>query len=668
MTMSVGSLTPDHRIGDWLDITADGHVVVRSGKVELGQGITSALISVVATELGIDPNFVMCLAPSTESPDEGFTAGSLSMSMSGTALRLASRALRRVTATGDGLPVDLASVTAVHLEARVLEVIAEISTDALAPSMPRRDAPHADLIGKLTGQPVYVHDLRLPGQIFGRVIRRAGQSPDLASSAAIDHVLLQDPDVVKIVRDGTFLGVLARTEYAAIRAAEKIGTALEWVSLEDRLGETSSSQETVDRALMTDDRFHYVGVTRPYLLHASIGPACAIARWDDSGSRVEVWTHSQGVHPLRRELARALGLDVSAFHVVHVPGAGCYGHNGADDVAYDAVLLARTMPGVPIQVTWSRAQDLSCGPAGPAMEVEVAAQTDDTGHIVGWDWYGSGEGHIARPGTVAGISLLAHSEIQNGSPMPASADPSAAIGGGIIRNSRPIYVVPLRHAESTLRPSHIRTSAIRSLGAYLNVIAIEVLMEDIARSHGIDPVEFRLAHLSDERAIAVLLRAVELAGEASVGESNGRGIGVARYKGTGAWCAVVADVECIDRVQVDQLIVVADVGEVVSRDGVLHQLEGGAIQSLSWTLHESAPIARRAVNATGWAEYPMARFTDIPSVIAEVIDQPGEPFLGAGEAAAGPTGAAIANAVTAALGVRLTELPLTPAAITRALR
>ena len=662
MNQPVGSLTPDHRIGDWIGIT-DDHVAVRSGKVELGQGITAALIGVVATELGIDPSFVVCVPPTTESPDEGFTAGSLSMSMSGTALRLASRALRRVTATGDGIPVDLASVTAAHLEARVLDIIAEISADALAPSMPRRDAPHADLAGKLTGQKFYVHDLRLPGQIYGRVIRRAGQRPDLVGSAAIDPGKVPDLDLLKIVRDGDFLGVLAHTEYAAISAAERIETAIDWVRVESQVSEESMRVEVLDRALVTDDRNHHVRFTRPHLLHASIGPACAIARWDDSGSHVEVWTHSQGVHPLRRDLARALGLDVSALLVAHVPGAGCYGHNGADDVAYDAVLLARSMPGVPVHVTWSRAQDLSFSPVGPAMEVEVAAETDDTGHIVNWDWYGSGEGHIARPGTVAGVSLLAHSEILGGSPMPASADPAPAIGGGITRNSRPIYDVTVRRAESTLHPSNTRTSAIRSLGAYLNVIAIEALMEDIARTQGIDPVEFRLAHLSDERAIQVLRRAVELSGEPSIAEAHGRGIGLARYKGTGAWCAVVADVECIDRVRVTQLIVVADVGEVVSRDGVLHQLEGGALQSLSWTLHESAPITGGAVNANGWAEYPIARFTEVPPVIADVIDRPGEPFLGAGEAAAGPTGAAIANAVFDATGVRIRRYPLLPSRV-----
>ena len=667
MNEPIGSLTPEHRIGDWIGVT-NGHVAVRSGKVELGQGITAALVGLVAAELGIDPTFVVCVAPTTESPDEGFTAGSLSMSTSGTALRLASRALRRVTATGDGLPVDLASVTTAHLDARVLDVIAEIPTDALVPSMPRRDAPHAYLVSKLTGQPFYVHDLRLPGQIYGRIIRRAGRRPDLAHGSVIDPGKVPDPDVLKIVRDGNFLGVLARTEHAATSAAERMDAAIEWVSAESQVDEETAREEVLDRAPATEDRNHHVRVTRPCLLHASIGPACAIARWDESGSRVEVWTHSQGVHPLRRELARALGLDVSALHVAHVPGAGCYGHNGADDVAYDAVLLARSMPGVPVHVTWSRAQDLSCGPAGPAMEVEVAAETDDTGHIVNWDWYGSGEGHMSRPGSVAGVSLLAHSEILGGSPMPASVDPAPAIGGGITRNSRPLYDVTVRHAESTLRPSNIRTSAIRSLGAYLNVVAIEALMEDIARAHGIDVVEFRLAHLSDERAIQVLLSAVELSGEPSTAEAHGRGIGLARYKGTGAWCAVVADVECIDRVQVNQLIVVADVGEVVSRDGVLHQLEGGAIQSLSWTLHESAPITRGAVNANGWADYPMARFTDVPSVVADVIDRPGEPFLGAGEAAAGPTGAAISNAVTAALGVRITELPLTPKAIMRAIR
>ncbi len=680
MTMFAGSLTPEHRIGDWIDITPDGRVAVRSGKVELGQGITSALISVVAAELGIDPDRVVSIPPSTRSPDEGVTAGSLSMSMSGTAVRLAARALRRVTATEDGQPVDLARVTSAHREMRVLEVLGEGNRDAghagHASSMPRREASRTDLMAKVTGGSAYLHDLRLPGQVFGRVIRRARQRPTSSSADTIVAERLRHPDVLTVVRDGAFLGVIARSEHAAIRAATQIEAGLDWTPIAgdvDRDVSRESGSGAIDREplhatdLPPGSRRHHLRVTRPHLLHASIGPVCAMARWDDSGTGLEVWTHSQGVHPLRRDLARALDMAASSIHVEHVPGAGCYGHNAADDVAYDAVLLARSMRGVPVHVTWSRSQDFACGPTGPSMEVIVSADTDDRGRILAWDWAGSGEGHVCRPGLVSGIALLAHSEIEDGAPLPASTDPDPSIGGGIIRNSRPLYDLSLRRSESTLRPSRMRTSAIRSLGAYLNVIATENLIDDIARTHGIDPVEFRLAHLRDDRAARVLVRAIDLSGEPGSAEAQGRGIGLARYKGTGAWCAVVADVECIDRVRVHQLVVVADVGEVVSRDGVLHQLEGGALQSLSWTLHECAPISDGRVAAAGWPDYPIARFSDVPAVIADVIDRPGEPFLGAGEAAAGPTGAALTNAVTAALGVRLTDLPLTPESIIRAL-
>ena len=685
MSRPVGSLTPEHRIGDWLDITPEGFVSVRSGKAELGQGIGSALVSIVATELGIPVDRVCCLAPSTSSPDEGVTAGSLSMTMSGTAVRLAARALRQVTATPDGASVNLIDVMPWHRDARVLEVLD--SPDAadggpneiesvVGRAMPRREAPRVDLVAKVIGEPSFVHDLRLPDQMFARVIRRAGWRPRESSIEALDVHAVALPDAVMVVHDGSFLGVIARTEHAAIVAAARVDASVEWVRATAVVDEAVMSVDPLPVAAAvrpdvtgpTITRSHRVRVSRPRLLHASIGPACAVARWDAAGSSLEVWTHSQAVHPLRRELARALGIDGQAVHVTHVPGAGCYGHNGADDVAYDAVLLARRVPGIPVHVTWTRAQDLACGPTGPAMEVEVTAETDETGRILAWDWSATGEGHVCRPGLVPGIALLAHSEIEGGSPMPASTDPDPALGGGIARNARPLYDVPVRQLQSALAPTGLRTSAIRSLGAFLNVVATEALMEDIARAHGIDGVQVRLAHLSDARGIEVLHRAVELSGDRLATDSTGRGIGLARYKGSGAWCACVADVECIDRVRVNRLVVVADVGEVVSADGVRHQLEGGAIQSLSWALHERAPIGPSGVDAVGWADYPIARFSDVPPIVTDVIDRPGEPFLGAGEAAAGPVAAAIANAVSDALGVRMSSLPLTAESIARALR
>jgi CO/xanthine dehydrogenase Mo-binding subunit len=299
------------------------------------------------------------------------------------------------------------------------------------------------------------------------------------------------------------------------------------------------------------------------------------------------------------------------------------------------------------------------------MSVTVSAETDMAVRIVAWDWSGAGEGHVCRPGMVAAVSLLAHADVAGGAPLPPSTDPPASIGGGNDRNALPIYDVPVRSAVSTVVGSTIRTSAIRSLGAFLNVVAIEGMIDEIATAAGIDPAAMRLEYLSEPRAREVLLRALELAGDCAHGLS--RGIGVARYKGTGAWCAVVADIAAEVRVDVRSLAVVADVGRVASRDGVLNQLEGGALQAMSWTLLEQAPIRDGRVTATAWSDYPILRFPEVPRVISDVIDRPDEAYLGAGEAAAGPTGAAICNALASAIGVRVTELPLTPEAIIRAL-
>lgn len=654
-----GSLTADHSIGDWITVTPAGRVVVRTGKADLGQGISAALAAVVATELNVPVEAVEVVAPSTDAVDEGYTAGSMSMTHSGTALRLAARALRQLAGTTADRSLDLVSAARCDLGRNVLEVLTD-ADDPPDPPMPI-DGPRRDLSAKVTGGPAFIHDMRLPGQVYARIVRRAGMR-----AVAPDPQTLADlcgGDAGRVVLDGSFIAVVADHEYAAIRGASAVDGAITWQQRSVAVG-AGTSRTVADTELPPGVRRFELTYTRPNIAHASIGPACAVARWSACGDRLEVWTHSQGVHPLRRELATAFGLGVDDIRVQHAEGAGCYGHNGADDVAYDAALVARHLPGIPVQVTWNRAQELTCGPMGPRMEVAVSAETDDSGRIVAWEWSGSGEGHVCRPGMVDSVSLLAHADIADGTPLPPSADPAAAIGGGNDRNALPLYNIPVRRAVSTVIGSTIRTSAIRSLGAFLNVIATEGMIDEIATASGSDPAVMRLEHLSDPRARAVLVRALDLAGDGVHGLS--RGVGIARYKGTGAWCAVVADIAAEVRVDVRSLTVVADVGRVASRDGVLNQLEGGALQAMSWTILERSTVRDGHVVASGWCDYPILRFPDVPRVVADVIDRPDEPYLGAGEAAAGPTGAAICNALAHALGVRVTELPLTPEAIMRA--
>jgi CO/xanthine dehydrogenase Mo-binding subunit len=383
-----------------------------------------------------------------------------------------------------------------------------------------------------------------------------------------------------------------------------------------------------------------------------------------------VWSHSQGVRALGAATAAALGLPRDAVAVQHVEGAGCYGHNGADDAAFDAVLLARAVPGRPVHVRWSRHDELTWSPFASAMVLDLSAGLDAQGRVVEWAHDVWSQGHTSRPGYAGAPGLLGAAHLATPHELPPPADPPAASGAGSARNAVPIYSFPRRAIRShRLTATALRTSAMRSLGAYGNVFAIESFMDELALATGQDPLDFRLAHLSDERGRAVLEAAVERSGYRSRDRDGdtGMGLGFARYKDRGAWCAVVAEVSAVASVDVRRLWVAVDVGRVVNPDGVRNQIEGGAVQSTSWTLVERVRFDRTRVTSDTWETYPILRFSHTPRVEVTVLDRPDEPSLGAGEAAQGPTAAAIANAVADAIGVRVRHLPLTADAVVAAL-
>jgi CO/xanthine dehydrogenase Mo-binding subunit len=397
-----------------------------------------------------------------------------------------------------------------------------------------------------------------------------------------------------------------------------------------------------------------------------------VAQWD--GPSLRVWSHSQNVHALRRAIAAALDVDAGRVAVWHVEGAGCYGHNGADDAAFDAVLLARSVPGRPVQVVWSRHDELTWAPFGSAMVADVASATDAGGAVVDWTFDVFSQGHIGRPGspgtaggagqhgTAGGAGLLAAAHLARARPLPPPIDPTTGNDGGSSRNSVPIYAFPRRRIRAHVaRRAPLRSSALRSLGAHLNVFAIESFMDELALAHGREPLEYRLAHLADPRAREALLAAADLGGWGGRGRGDGvgHGIGLARYKGYGAICAVVAEVEAVHDIRVRRLAIAVDVGRIVNPDGVVNQIEGGAVQATSWTLKERVRFDRRHVTSGDWETYPILRFSEVPEVDVRLVSRPDEPSVGAGEAAQGPTTAAIANAVAGALGVRIRDLPIT---------
>lgn len=695
-----GSLRANPKLGQWLRLTPDGTVHVSPGKVEIGQGILTALATIAADALEVERGRIRMVPPSTaHSPDEGVTSGSLSVQDCGRALHHVGREVRLllVESAAARMGVDPQACRVEdgivrgpgNAHVSYFDLAADLSLDRPAtlegagPSPSRDgggggDLPRLDIPDKVFGRARFIHDLRLPGLRHGRVVR------PLRAGARLDGVNDLDdlPADVRIVRDGNFLGVVGGSEESVDRGAARLKARAVWAGgidlpdehdLEFWLRDAPCETTLVDRREGAADRAVAQTLTRrfsrPFIAHASIAPCCALARWE--GERLEVWTHSQGIFMLRADLARTFSLPPDQVVVNHVEGAGCYGHNGADDVALDAALLARACPGEPVRVQWTREDELANAPFGAAMAVEIAVDLDAAGEVVSWRHDVWSNGHSLRPGRAPTPTLLAASEISEGFPRPVSINMPLATGGGSDRNAVPLYDFPdWRIANHRLLTMPVRTSALRALGAFANVFAIEQVMDELARKREEDPLAFRLRHLKDPRAIAVLEAAARRAGWPSgqgAGDGTGRGLAFARYKNTGAYCAVVADVLCEEEVRVRRLTIAVDVGEVISRDGVLNQIEGGAVQAASWTLKEAVRFDRDAITSRSWATYPILTFAEVPAVDVEICASPGAPSLGAGEASQGPTAAAIANAVFDAIGVRVRRTPITRDAILSAM-
>jgi CO/xanthine dehydrogenase Mo-binding subunit len=348
--------------------------------------------------------------------------------------------------------------------------------------------------------------------------------------------------------------------------------------------------------------------------------------------------------------------------VHYVEGAGVYGQNGADDVAMDAVLLARAVAGRAVRVQWTREDEMCWSPLGPAMLARLSASLDTAGRIVTWRQDVWSNGFLGRPTMGGDPRLLALTHLAGGRPMPPAPDLQPANSMGASRNAVPGYDIPGMHVtRHRLLDMPIRTSSLRSLGAHLNVFAIESFMDELAAAAGADPVRFRLAHLTDPRARQVLTQAADMAGWDTRGHRDGigYGAGVARYSGNAGYCAAVAEVQADTDIRLRRLWLAVDVGRVINPDGVINQVEGGAVQSASWTLREQVRFDRDKITSAGWDSYPILRFTDAPEVMVRVMDAPGEAEVGAGEVAQGPVAGAIGNAVADAVGVRVRDLPLT---------
>ncbi len=686
-------LQENPRLDQWVRFSEPGRVTVSTGRVEIGQGVLTAMRQIAADELDVHPErIVLQTGDTTLTPNEGYTAGSQSIQFGGVALRLACAEVRSLfldhATSRFGLPRSELTVSdgAITRQGQATGHDYWSLADGIDLARPATgSAPikpvgeyeviggnlsRVDLAGKIFGAPVFLHDMVVDGMVHARVLRQPRRG---ASIAAIDEAAIRRAakGAVEIVRDGNFVAIVGTDETVVEAAAATAPSRIVWDGIEplnpfQEEARWLLQQPTVDQSLgapaadpVRGAQRHEASFTRMHVAHAAIGPSCGLALYQ--GGKLQVWTHSQGVYPLRAALARTLKLDPSAIEVKHVQGPGCYGHNGADDAAADAAVIAFLQPGKPVRVRWRRDEEFGFEPVSPAMVVSVQATLDDAGNPADWTteiWSGK---HTNRPG--GGGNLLAAEALPNPPPPPPAVEAVGPPGAGT-RNGMPLYAFPAKRiVHHLITETPVRTSSLRGLGATINIYAIEAMLDELAAKAGQDPVAYRLAQMADPRAKAVIARTAEMAGwqpGLPAGTGRGRGIGFAQYKNMAAYAAVVAEVEVDEEVRVLRTWCACDAGLVINPDGAINQLEGNIIQAASWVLKEGVRLDGVGISSRDWETYPVLKFSEVPEIECELIEPKADrPPLGIGEASGAPCAAAIGNAVAHALGARIRDLPLT---------
>ena len=696
-----GSLKDAPMLDAWIRVGADDTITVFTGKAELGQGIKTALIQVAAEELMVEPaRITLVTADTGRTPNEGVTAGSQSMQNSGTAIQNAAAqaraALVRQAAARLGVPESELVVRggAVHApDGRKLAYGEAVTGDTLHVKAetqspladPRRRAvigqsmPRVDIPAKVTGGAIYVQDLRLPGMVHARVVR--APSPRAKLTALSMGSVERMPGVLTVVRNGSFVAVVASREYEAIVAMRALAAGATWgaqpvyptgdlyahllrLPTEDTVIAGGASAAASGGAGMLEATYR-----RPYQMHGAIGPSCAVGHMQDG--QLTIYSHTQGVFPLRKAIAEMLRMPDDRVRCIHMEGSGCYGHNGADDAAAEVALIAAAYPGRPVRLSWMREDEHTWEPYGSAMVSAVKARLDPAGTVAEWHYEVWSSTHSTRPSSAGNLAPAWQLESPFAQPAPEQI-PQPAGGGD--RNAIPLYkFASTRVVHHFIPAMPLRVSALRALGAYHNVFSIESFMDELAREARADPVEFRLRHLADPRAREVVRTAADKFGWTRFARQAGRGRGFAfaRYKNSAAYLAAAFEVE-VERssghVRVVRAVAAVDSGEAVNPDGIRNQIEGGLVQSLSWSLYEAVAFDAGGIRSVDWGTYPIMRFTNLPDTVdVHVVSTPGQPFLGTGEAAQGPAAAALANAVADATGVRFRDLPLTRARVKAAL-
>jgi CO/xanthine dehydrogenase Mo-binding subunit len=688
------SLIDNPLLSQWIGFEEPGRVRVGSGKVEIGQGILTALTQIAAEELDVAPEQLRLVSGQTDvSPAEGFTSGSYSVAVGGASIRLVCAEVRSLfldrladklncpvgeLTVADGKFLRNGKETGRDYWSIAGEVALERRASGTAPvKLPSsyrivgRNLPRLDLPAKLDGE-AFIHDIAPEHAVHARVLRQPWRGARLA---ALDEAAVRSAAKapIEILREGDYVAFTAESETAVWRAAEAARALARWdggdpapagIGEADWLKAQPSRDRTVQSGLpgrVEGNRRLSALYTRPFLTYASIGPSCALAVLEDGA--LKVWSHCQGPAVLRDWIAKALGFERSNVTVFHRQGAGAYGHNTADDAAFDAAFIATKMPGRTIRVQLSREDEFTSAPISTAMAIELSAALGEDNRPADWTIEIWSAPHAQRPGMNGNSNFIGAEALPNAPPRNELNDVPDERGGGATRNGYAIYDLPRHRLIHHLLPQvPMRTSSLRGLGAWANVFAIESFVDELAEIAGEDPVSYRLSLLSDPRPRRVVETAARMSNwfeQRNLPEGRARGFGFARYKNIASFAAVVVELEVGEEISLKKVWCAADAGLVIAPDGAKNQIEGGIIQGASFVMREQVRYEDGKVATTTWDDYPILRFSDIPEIEIELIDNPNEPTLGLGEASVGPTGAAIGNALARALGKRIRDLPLT---------
>lgn len=679
------------RLGAWFDLSSDGLVILKTGKVELGQGILLALRQIAAEELDLPLASIDTISGDTAlSPGEAGTVGSMSIETSGELVRRHAADLRRCLFDAAAMRLQAPRPDIGAIEGQFYlgdkptsdtfwTVAGDVAFDSQIPeTIATKPHAHYTLVGSSPpptvlqdrlGGGAFIHDIAENGMLHGRILRKPHRDARLE---AVDLApVATTSGVIDVVHDRDLVGVIAADEHTLAMAMIKLERCCTWSAPvphdpTQTVRDILAAQPSRDNILRSDPPTPESGepgdaqtltavYSKPLIGHGSIGPSCGIAVV--APGDVQVWSHSQNVFALRDQIARVLDVPPDTVRVRHRLAAGCYGHSGADDAAMDAVMLARRVPGRPVRVQWTRRDELVSEPLGSPMRIAITA-TLSNGKISAWQLTTRSGTHIQRPGWGGDVNLLAPAAANEAFAFGAQVDLPLHNGGS--KNAVALYDFSQHVVYQFVPDLPFRLSALRSLGAFGNVFAIEGVMDELAEMAGADPVAFRLAHLSDPRARRVVQRAAELADWSTpCPPGYGRGIGFARFKNAGTYCAVVALVAVEEEVELQGLWAAVDAGLAINPAGIVAQIEGGMLQAASWALKETVPTDGTRLTAETWKDYPILGFAEVPDIVVEVISAPDHASSGVGEASLGPTAGAIGNAVANALGIRVRDLPLT---------